>query len=368
MQRVAMRKILISIFTIIVVIITTFATTYAWVGILTAASIEQFQLDFKTQEDSNYALLISTKENGTFKEVLSEDDYIDIKRQILKNMGKNVDMLSNAGINTEYNNIKLEPVSIDKDKLTKDDFYLIDKNSIGVKTKTNKRLKFDLYLSLDYIGEDVITEETNITVNLLLDDIENTLTGNTKLGSVANGITYPSTGTIMPNFSTIKSSDLVNVNSASAARVALSLYSPIYLEDDSYSNHPELSDPYYQVIYQGGTNQPYYDKKNDTYSFGGILPEEYNLAYQEYKSIYDLDPTLFFIPNEALNRGDLELNDQNTRLADTSFNFGIINGKRTKIKITVDFWFEGWDADCFDVIEKNPVSLNLVFTTAKDEE
>ncbi len=366
MQRVAMRKILISIFTIIVVIITTFATTYAWVGILTASSIEQFQLNLKTQEESNYALLISTTENGTFKEALAEEDYIDIKRQILKNMGKNVEMLTDSGVINEYNNIELEPVSIEKNKIINDEFYLFDKNSLS-RRNSNKRLKFDLYLSLDYIGEDVITEDTNITVNLLLDEIQNTLVGNTKLGSVANGITYPSNGIITSNFPGITTTDHVNVNSASSARVSLSIYSPILLEDDSYSNHPELNEPYRQVIYQGGSNNPYYDEQTDTYSFGGILPEEYNLAYQEFKSIYILDPLRFYIPEEALNRGDLELTNENSTLANNDLNFGIINGNRTKIKITVNFWFEGWDADCFQIIDSNPVTLNLVFATAKDE-
>lgn len=366
MQRVAMRKILISIFTIIVVIITTFATTYAWVGILTASSIEQFQLNLKTQEESNYALLISTTEDGIFKEALADEDYIDIKRQILRNMGKNVEMLTDSGIINEYNNIQLEPVSVDKNKITSDEFYLISKNSLN-RQSTNKRLKFDLYLSLDYIGEEAITEDTNIIVNLLLEDIQNTLSGNTRLGSVANGITYPSNGTITPNFLGITHTDQVTVNSASSARVALSIYSPILLENDSYSNHPELSEPYHQVIYQGGSNNPYYDEQNDTYSFGGILPEEYNLAYQEYKSIYNLDPSRFYIPEEALNRGDLELTNQNSTLVNNDFGFGIINGQRTKIKITVDFWFEGWDADCFEIIDRNPVTLNLVFVTAKDE-
>ena len=366
MQRVAIRKILISIFTIIVVIITTFATTYAWVGILTASSIEQFQLNFKTQEESNYSLLISTTEDGLFKEALSDEDYIDIKRQILKNMDKNVEMLNTQGIINEYNNIKLEPISVDKGKITSDEFYLINKNSLN-RIKTNKRLKFDLFLSLDYVGEDAITEDTNIIVNLLLDDIQNTLVGNPKLGSVVSGITYPSNGPINTNFLEIKNTDLVSVNPASSARVALSIYSPILLEDDSYSNHPELSEPYHQVIYQGGSKNPYYDEQNDTYSFGGILPEEYNLAYQEYKNYYHLDPSRFYIPEEALNREDLELTNQNAMLANNDLNFGIINGKRTKIKITVDFWFEGWDADCFEIICKNPVNLNLVFATAKDE-
>ena len=366
MQKVALRKILISIFTILVVFITTFATTYAWVGILTASSINQFQLNLKTNVLSTYNLLISANENGEFSESIGENGLCDLKRQILYNMGVNVDLLSDEGVNVEFNKIQLTPVSIGNDKLYKDDFYLVNKNSIDVKEKTNKRFKFDLFLTVDYVGEEAITESTNIAVNLFLAEIENTIVGTKKLGSVANGIKYPSENTIKTNFNEIKSTDAFYVNSASSARIALSLYSPIPFED-SYLEHNEIVRPYKEVIYQGGTNNPYYDEKNDTYSFGGILPEEYNLAYQEFKSIYNLNPSRFYIPEEALNRGDLDLTNENASLSNSDLGFGIINGKRMKMKITVDFWFEGWDADCFQIINNSPVFLNLTFATAQDE-
>lgn len=366
MQRVALRKILISIFTIMVVIVTTFATTYAWVGILTASSIDQFKLNLKGNELANYNLLISPTEDGEFSESVDEKGLLLIKKQILSNMGINVDMLTDQGIESEFNNIELTPVSIDKDDLSKDNFYLINKDAIGVRKETKKRFKFDLYLTVDYVGEDAITESTNIIVNLFLEEIENTLVGTRKLGSVANGITYPSNNTIPTNFDGINSTDTFYHDSSSSARVALSLYSPIPLED-SYQEHEEIVDPYKEVIYQGGSNNPIYDEKNNTYSFGGILPEEYNLAYQEFKSIYRLNPSNFYIPESAINRGDLELTRSNSLLADNNLGFGIINGKRTKMKITVDFWFEGWDADCFEIINRSPVTLNLVFSTAEEK-
>ena len=86
-----------------------------------------------------------------------------------------------------------------------------------------------------------------------------------------------------------------------------------------------------------------------------------------FRSFYNLDPSKFYIPESALNRGDLELTKENALLTDSNLGFGIINGQRTKVKITVDFWFEGWDADCFEIINRSPVTLNLVFSTAKDE-
>lgn len=366
MQKVALRKILISIFTILVVIITTFATTYAWVGILNASSIDQFKLNLKVNELNNYKLLISPTEDGEFTESVDEKGMLIIKKQILSNMGINVEMLTDQGIESEYNKIELAPVSIDKNDLIYDKFYSIDKNTLDIRKPTNKRLKFDLFLTVDYIGDQAITDATNILVNLFLDDIENTLVGTTKNGSVVKGITYPSNNTYKINFNNISSNDLVNVNSSSSSRVALSFYKPIPF-DDLYKNHNEIVEPYKEIIYQGGSYIPIYDEKNNTYDFGGILPEEYNLAYQEYQALYRLDPSKFYIPESALNRGDLELTRSNNLLVDTNFGFGIINGKKSKMKITIDFWFEGWDADCFAIISKSPVTLNLVFSTAKDE-
>ena len=105
MQKVALRKILISIFTILVVIITTFATTYAWVGILNASSIDQFKLNLKVNELNNYKLLISPTEDGEFTESVDEKGMLVIKKQILSNMGINVEMLTDQGIESEYNRV-----------------------------------------------------------------------------------------------------------------------------------------------------------------------------------------------------------------------------------------------------------------------
>ena len=33
------------------------------------------------------------------------------------------------------------------------------------------------------------------------------------------------------------------------------------------------------------------------------------------------------------------------------------------MKITCYFWFEGWDADCFNAINLSPVEINIVFST-----
>ena len=117
------------------------------------------------------------------------------------------------------------------------------------------------------------------------------------------------------------------------------------------------------MIYQGGTQLPTYDSATDTYSFGGILPEEYNIALFEHKKNRRIKYEDFKIPSDAINRGDLELTDDNKKLFDDNYGFGVNSGVKTKVKLTIYFWFEGWDADCFEIIDAVNVKINLNFAT-----
>ena len=77
------KKMLISILTSVVVLITIVATTFAWVGIFTYANTDNFDFNLRVSElDVNYFLQISaTGEEGSFGD---EADSIEIKRQIVR--------------------------------------------------------------------------------------------------------------------------------------------------------------------------------------------------------------------------------------------------------------------------------------------
>ena len=79
------KKILISILTSVIVMITIVATTFAWVGIFTYANIDNFSINLKISElDANYFLTISaTGEKGSFSD---EADSKEIKKQVLMNL------------------------------------------------------------------------------------------------------------------------------------------------------------------------------------------------------------------------------------------------------------------------------------------
>ena len=43
-------------------------------------------------------------------------------------------------------------------------------------------------------------------------------------------------------------------------------------------------------------------------------------------------------------------------------------GVNQMMKITCYFWFEGWDSDCFPVLNASPVFINLGFSMVNDVE
>lgn len=364
-MRGTLKKFYISILTIMLIVFTMLATTYAWVGIYYHSSIEDFSLNLKTQKlNEDYYLSISSfDEEDTFFETTK---LADLQRQIVKNRGSYSDYLDNDdALNDYFSKIKLNSVTTTKHGILNDEFYELDKNtktSISVE-KSNSFFKFDVYLSLENRYDLEIEESVNKTLDVYLENITNVLSSSITYDyRLTNDFTYPSNGIISTNIGMISKDDDIRINPSSTARVALAIYNPI-LRNEKYEG-TEI--PKKIIIFQGGTDKPTYDSVNNVYSFGGILPEEYNLALNEYRKIYKIPSEKLQVPLDAINRGDLELIEGNEMLIEDDFGFGIVNGKKTKIKITVYFWFEGWDSDCFAIMNNKKVELNLVFATGKE--
>ena len=366
------KKILISLLTTLVVFITVFATTYAWVGIFTYANTDSFKMNLKVQDlDSNYFLTISSSgEPGTFS---NEVPAIELQRQIVNNRynDRYIDAVDES-IERIFNDITLAPTTTSiLTNNTFATFKAVDYNKSELEFYDSiDYYKFDLYLSVD-TKEGIDSNTTGIKSSVYLENIEETL-----IGSISRGIF----GNINPYFDLPSDSEyailkeipqMFQVNSKNAVRFGLSIYDPLNINDE-YSN--EL--PFESKIFQGGNQAPSYDNNTDTYDLGGCLPFDYNTAINEllivrpnYRSASSrslFDQSL----NVATNRNDLELTDNNRMLwnkRDETNYLGCMVGIQTKMKITVYFWFEGWDADCLKAIEKQPVTLNLTFTSGTDD-
>ena len=440
MRKVIVRKIYMSILATLLVLSTTIATTFAWVGMLNTATFGGFTMNLKIEDhDSPYFLTISSVDSINREAYSSSTALIDVQKQIMDNMGINysdkIDSTNSAAVNSYfYKNVKLSPVSTginaNGNKLT--NFYsMADLNKGNTDLyESNSYFKFDVYLSVDVV--EGIQATTEVNANVFLEHIADCITGTLTTSALLNGNPFtnptyiPSSVydpfNVLPSFNP----NSLTIDSKNATRIAFEIYNPIALAD-SYSNYPDSS-PREVKIYQGGSKIPYVS--NGIYDFGGILPEDYNLAIQELNRVYDKKLKLdnakiksnnlpFLGAYKRFNQDvDLEMNDnyiyqQTTDIVDssnfssyyilsggnyvtpTSYNssdiyysrvknnslwkspkesmistnnyLGIHNGVQTKMKLTIYFWFEGFDADCFQFIDHKNVDINLTFSTGKDE-
>ncbi len=344
----AIKKVYISMLVVVLCAVAFTATTFAWVGIFTSASLERFQINLSEQELEEYGLEISlTGEEGTFSSTI---DQTELRKQLLINMGYNGSYISNENaINNAFRNITLAQCTVNPKSAVGFKQFLTADNKL-----TTKYFKFNLFISSS------TTDNADMSADFCPDIY---LSGNLFDGTLdevnlVNEYTYPSTfvnnvvNGIKPN-TTI--SNRVKVNSSSASRLAIQKYNVVE------KGHPELYESYSNVIdyiiYQGGTEKPTCDS-NGIYSFGGIMEDQYNLALYDWNMKHDLD--IKRVPTWAINRGDVEFNDSTNKIVDST-----IEAERIRLgqmmKLTIYFWFEGWDADCFNVIDRNPVTINLNF-------
>ena len=366
----ATRKIIISLLTIVLVFTTMFATTFAWVGILTYSSTDYFNFNLKVEDLNNsYFLTISsTGIPGSYGEEIPLDE---IQKNIMNNLEIDYDTfidINNPEAVNEFFKKKthLKPVTTSiRENIFLDNFYEFENLTIPSKTRlveSKSYFKFDIYLSVD--SKEGIQNSTEINSNVALNEIVNSLQGTICSSQLYNGDLFQS----LPSYDRNKYpllndiSTIFTIDSASSARFALQVFAPIDINSD-YSTET----PYKLLIYQGGTSEPSYS--NGIYSFGGILPEEYNFAVQQLNRMYN---NHLKIENKYLNRNDLELIESNKLIWQAPNDYsngylGVHNGIQTKMKISVYFWFEGWDADCVDAIDFKNVTLNLRFTADIEE-
>ncbi len=366
------KKILLSIFASIIVFLTTFATTYAWVGIFTYSSTDAFDMNIKVEDlDSDYFLTISP--SGKINTFTEELPLIEIQKKIMDNLNVRYDSVdvnnANAIDKVFLDKVSLNPVSPYLDNngnIYKFEEVINMATGIAQFRESNKYYCFDLYLSVD--SKEGIQSTTNVAVSVALSEIGESISGVLSSYNLVNGNTILSNKNKPSNFDIGKYPILkdlsanVTVNSASSARFALEMYDPIEINTDYIGDET----PFKTIIFQGGTYLP--TLNDNVYSFGGILPEEYNFAIQEANKLYYEN---LKIPNEIKAREELELTGDNKIIflaSDYPDKYlGVNNGIQTKMKIKVYFWFEGWDADCLWAIDRKNVLLNLKLTADIDE-
>lgn len=358
------KKVYISILTCVIVMITMVATTFAWVGILTTTSVGGFSFEIESNDSlKDYEILIST-DGINFSNKVSE---LSIKQQILKNLDKDYEsLLSNPNDESSLNRFfdlsaTLSPVTADliNNQLVNFREMQFSKNSKPNIVPSKSYFKYDLYFMVKSNNE--LNEDTSINSNLIISNLESSLTGIKCSGTLINDNPFVNSPMDFKYGILKEIPRRFTIDSSSSARFALSIYKPID-KDDNYINETPIK----TFIYQGGTYEP--SKKGDIYSLGGILPEEYNLALKELNtnfntSFNDNDLPIGRDNDYELTSGENLLWEKASIIDTNNVNFfGIHNNVITKIKVSVYLWFEGWDADCLNFIDHSNIALDLVFS------
>lgn len=357
------RKMYFSILTSILVLVVSVTTTYAWAGILSYSSTEQFIIHLDKIDHADFSIMISL-DGKNFSEGIS---MADLRRNILENMDIDCSRYSDSVVNDLFSKIVMNPVSMQKTGLQTGPFVCLEditdntqfdyKNVVESSRAKKSYFNFDLYLSFDYTGaHDQATEELlNDSHSVLLSNANRLVVGPTKSIQLSKPYQF------QDYFNQEKISK-TTVNVASAARVALTKYEVVD------RGHPEdaknVSD---LIIYQGGTATP--TKEADVYSFGGIMDSKNNLAFTEYNNINVKKISEDTLNDFYQNRCKDELEDaiSFSELDEGHWFIEKEDGLNTKtmMKINVKMWIEGFDGDCFNVIGHSPFTLNLVFSTKK---
>ena len=376
------KKLYISLLTMLVVLITTVATTFAWVGVFANSTFDQFEITIKSTRLDEYGLEISaTGERGTFSNYINS---IDIKRQILINWGYTPqELINDERIEMYFRNLEMEQCttlpSVNNNQLISlGDF----RNMYG--DITTHLFKFDIYISAAKYYDSGNSSNYNLEAYINKD----IMVGTKKNRDLFKPYTYPNnyispyannlgSVSLPEGYKFLKAGDTINnatLDSSTATRVAFEKYKVVDKYDvNAYS---ESDKPVSAVIYQQGYDYPVYDSINDIYDFGGILPDDINLATAYFNSIdsrYLSDNyKTISIPDEMYAiRGvesvtkDVIITDETNCLIDYSNPNEIISLSQM-MKMTIYFWFEGWDADCFKAIAGSPVTLNIDLSAKND--
>lgn len=340
------RKVYIGIMTTIFCCITAFTVTYAWLGLLTSSNFESFTIDIEKSNLNEYTIKLSL-DGVNFSD---EIDEISLRKQILINMGVPENLLTDEyAIQDKFNNIHLAQCTV---KPNSDNTFseFTDIND----AITNNILKFDLYLSPEKSYESGNDSEYLMDCYLIDSLFEGTVCSYTLM----NEYTYPSDYVNSKgNITAGTTISTTKIDSSYASRLAIQKYKVVEKgKPEQYSADEKPND---YIIYQGGKDYANYDTKTGIYDFGGIIETEYNLSVSY---LNHCEKRKLIVPDWAINRGDICFNEENNKIIDSTNSQEQV-GVNQMIKLTFYFWFEGWDPDCFNVINNKPVSLNLSFST-----
>ena len=374
------KKLYISILTSVVVLITTVATTFAWVGVFANSTFSQFDFSIRSSSLDEYGIEISlTGEEDSFSDYIPGEA---LKEQILLNWGYEKEFIDYQGIEETFRTLSMVqcttlPATNGNELIKFGEFLDIEGNT------TKAYFTFDLYISATRFFDSGVYSDFKLDAFLGDGLIE----GSSKSRILINPFTYPS-DFINPLSSVQLPTNIepvlggtrftnAKVNSASVARLGFEKYPVVEKYHPEYYN--DSVTPVSSVIYTGDKyDYPTKDTDTGVYEFGTILPDDLNLAIGYYnstewmyarngiKSITLPDDIYQVRGPESITKDKIFSKDTN-QLIDSSKESEKI-GTNQMMKVRVSFWIEGWDADCFNVIGNSPITINISLSPKQEND
>lgn len=346
------RKLYLSVLSLILVAITFTATTFAWFQINSSASVEGF--DFELQ--SGYGFVVSS-DGINYKNAITSKE---IKQLIILNQNsEDFELVNNELTNKESSTVLTEA---DMNKYLSEEVLflpltsqngidLIDLYNSTPKLESGRYIEFSIYFKAASNVKD-----DNLTYDIFLngEEITNSNTGQkvapTSISSEPTEVELKANMTAYSNgvLSNYVKGDKITVYSSNAMRMSI---------QDTSIETPQAT------IYELSDQQDL--------EFGSYTTD-YDGADEALDKLYNADHSAMFTyynnlrPNSRLNKLEFEAMPQSIRTLGTEDQpkvTTVTSGEDAKL-ITFRFWLEGWDSDCFDGLAK-AISVKLSFTSKR---
>ncbi len=340
------KKIFLGVMSLLLLVVTFTTTTYAWFKINSSATVEGFDFEVNTGEGfwvsidgENYYRDLSTSQikKAIVKGFDSEKYDIKEDKLILKDTNEEI---SNDKIDQIINkNILLLP------RTSKDGINFSDLYGSTAMTNEGSYVEFGIYFDTRYK-----TAEENQGYNIYLAGQEIILNDNTKVLPTSINSEVSSVS-LLAGMNTIngnkQAGETIQVYSANAMRMSV---------QDTSLETPKAT------IYEL-TNE--YDL--------GSYATDYSGEDEALNKLYNADQNAMFTyynnlrSSSKLKKLSFEEKPQTIRSLDTEDLPKITSvdaGSNAKL-VTFRFWLEGWDADCFDGLDKS-IRVKLSFTSKRE--
>ena len=387
-------KLTLSIALVVLSLLTMVATTYAWVGLLTGTTFDEFTINLQpsNEEISDYGIQFSLdgihfSDNINQEELrrylLHNIDPLDKYKDYLTKNSRGEYIVNDNRVNDEFRKLRVDQCTTERPENPNDSYDRISFFTDLYGNKTKNYLNFELYISIYKVDADGTTTDSEKELDLYLrgDKLITAKTSSTGIYTTRlfNPVTYPTNpgllfgkqilGDPSVNNAILPGTEIsgnVSIDIATACRVSLSKFVTV---DKGHPEQYDNVDKYATnglFIFQNDDIYPTYNSSTGVYNFGGVLPDEYNFARQYYNTIHKEAP-LGSVPETVINRGDKVFADDGivNRLVTNNIDH-VTTAKMIGFRIC--FWFEGWDSNCFEVIDNKEISVNLTFSTKSPNE